>query len=108
NPIIHLGLESNISFIEKTKKGLETLVMFEFEDKISDNYRPIQKAYLSLKSNHFIKIFCWIMKMSNARIEKNLKSGNPSLFLFDLHKLYYYTQLKNIDSNPKSFFEVSG
>lgn len=100
NPIIHLGLESNISFIEKTKKGLETLVMFESEGKIPNDYRPVQKAYLSLKNNHFIKIFCWIMKMSNARIEKNLKSGKPSLFLFDLYKLYYYVQLKN-GSNPK-------
>lgn len=31
NPVIHLGLEDNRSFIEKTKKGLDSLFYFEKE-----------------------------------------------------------------------------
>jgi len=93
NPIVHLGLESSASFIEKTKKGLESLYQFEKENKIPADYRPIQKAYQSLKKKGALKLFMRIMKAFEKAILKNLKSNSPSLLLFDLYRLYYFATL---------------
>lgn len=101
NPIIHLGLECSESFIKKTKKGLESLYQFEKENKIPKDYRPIQKAYQSLKKNGALKLFMKIMKTFDKAILKNLKSSSPSLFLFDLYRLYYFVQHQN-NLNPKT------
>jgi len=94
NPVIHLGLETNTSFIEKTKRGLESLYFFEKENKIPDNYRPIQKAYQSLQKNGALRFFMAIIRTFEKTMLKNLESSSPSLFLFDLYRLYYYSQLK--------------
>lgn len=96
NPIVHLGLESSASFIEKTKKGLESLYHFEIENKIPEDYRPIQKAYQSLNKNGALKLFIRVVAFFEKSIYKNLTSSSPSLFLFDLYRLYYYSQLKKV------------
>lgn len=95
NPVVHLGLETNSSFIEKTKRGLETLYQFEKENKIPDDYRPIQKAYQSLKKNGALRFFMTITHTFEKALLKNLESSSPSLFLFDLYRLYYFTKLKS-------------
>lgn len=94
NPVVHLGLETNASFIEKTKRGLDSLYLFEKENKIPDDYRPIQKAYQSLQKNGALRFFMAIIRTFEKNILKNLESSSPSLFLFDLYRLYYYSQLK--------------
>lgn len=94
NPVLHLGLESNDSFIEKTKKGLESLYYFEKEKIIPEDYRPIQKAYLSLHRNKMKTLFIKSIQLFEKALLKNLNSSNPSLFLFDLYRLYFYTQLQ--------------
>jgi len=94
NPVVHLGLETNTSFVEKTKKGLESLYLFEKENKIPDDYRPIQKAYQSLKKNGVLRFFMVIIRIFEKAILKNLKNSSPSLFLFDLYRLYFYSLLK--------------
>lgn len=93
NPIVHLGLESSEKFIEKTKKGLQSLYQFEKENKIPTAYRPIQIAYQSLKKNYALKLFMKMMGFFEKRIYKNLKGRKPSLFLFDLYRLYFYAKL---------------
>jgi glycosyltransferase involved in cell wall biosynthesis len=100
NPIIHLGLESSESFIEKTKKGLESLYHFEKEKKIPVDYRPIQKAYQNLKKNGALNLFMRIIKNFEKAILKNLKSRSPSLLLFDLYRLYYFSKLKKYKAQP--------
>lgn len=95
NPIVHLGLESNEIFIKKTKKALESIYQFEKENKIPEDYRPIQKAYMSLKKNGALKLFSNIVGFFETRILKNLKSNSPSLFLFDLYRLYYFANLQS-------------
>lgn len=94
NPVIHLGLEDNRSFIEKTKKGLDSLFYFEKRNLIPDNYRPIQQSRNTLRKYGLTAVFLRVMKLFVYQIERNLLSKNPSLFLFDLYKLYYLIKLK--------------
>lgn len=94
NPIIHLGLENNSAFIEKTKKGLKALLEFENKNSLPENYKKIQKAYLKLSKAGLIFLFMYFMKFITPMVLKNLKSSKPSLLLFDLYRLQYYAQLK--------------
>lgn len=93
NPIIHLGLEENNAFISKTIKGLQSLYKFETSGKIPENYRPIQKAYKFLEKTKLSLIFISIMTKVESKVLKNLNSKNPSLFFFDLYRLYIYAKL---------------
>ncbi len=95
NPVYHLGLENTTQFIHKSKEAVKTTVELESEGLISHDRRPLQKSYLKLKKLRLLGIFRVLMKSSEKIIEKNLKSDNPSLFLFDLYRLQYYTELKS-------------
>lgn len=94
NPVIHLGLETNRAFVEKTKKGIESLVYFEQQGTIPHNYRPLQKAYLKLKKYRLSGVFRRLAGVGRPLIERNLLSSRPSLFLFDVYKLHYFVKLK--------------
>lgn len=94
NPIVHLGLETNETFLNKSLEAVETIVHFEKKGKISNNFTSLQKGYLSLKSKKSIGFFKGAMKLVSNSIRKNLLSKNPSLFLFDLYRLHHYIKLK--------------
>ena len=93
NPVIHIGLDDNKSFLKKTKKGLDTLYYFEKQKIIPNDYKSIQKAYQLLKTNHLNSIFISIINSFEKLILINLNSKNPSLFLFDLYRLKYLAVL---------------
>lgn len=93
NPVIHLGLENNDVFISKTIEGLKTLFELEHAQLINKDYRPIQKARIFLKKYGLIVFYVKIIKILEPTILKNLKSAQPSLFLFDLYRLYIFTKL---------------
>jgi glycosyltransferase involved in cell wall biosynthesis len=94
NPIIHWGLETNQKFIDKTKKGIESLVYFEERGLVPSQYRPIQKASHFLRKYRLSGVFSFIMSLVNPLIKQNLISARPSLFLFDLYKLDYFLKIK--------------
>lgn len=93
NPVIHFGLETNTVFIEKTKLGLETLASFTKQKKIPSDCRPLQQKYIQLKRNGFLPFFQSFIQLSEKLILKNLVSPQPSLFLFDIYRLYYYSKI---------------
>lgn len=95
NPVYHLGLESDLSFIRKTKKGLETLADLEQKGKVSPDYRPVQKAYKKLNRFHLTRLYRFMFKPFRKLIQKNLMSNNPNLFFFDLYKLDYFIGVKS-------------
>lgn len=93
NPIVHLGLENNTSFIKKSEKGLEALIEFEQKKLIPNNFKNLQISYLKLSKSNLIKLFILKMDLFKRLILFNLKSSKPSLLLFDLYRLYYFTKL---------------
>jgi glycosyltransferase involved in cell wall biosynthesis len=91
NPILHNGLEDSRLFLDKTKNALKNLLILAqifSEEEI--------KRQVGL-----YKIFCWQNKLGLTRIvntiletrikkiEEKLLSCNPSLFLFDVYRLYH-------------------
>ncbi len=91
NPVIHLGLEKNEVFLDKTQKALETYhyltTKFQTEplNKLVNTYEKIK----IIPKNVFRSLF----KISAPFFKKNLLSKNPSLFIFDIYRLLYYAQL---------------
>lgn len=94
NATFHLNYETSDVFLAKTKKALETLKFIEEHNILEKIETKIQKTYSlisKLKLNNFI---AFVFKKLESKAKKNLFSTNPSLFIFDLYKLGYFTTLK--------------
>jgi len=98
NPMEHTGLEDSKVFIEKTKTALKSL------HQITQQILPGDKVFV--KQVHFLSKYQSITKylpplflrlfykLFHCSIERNLTGSKPSLFLFDLYKLGFYSTLK--------------
>ena len=91
NPIIHLGLDENQAFIEKTEIGLQNLAVLIKENKINKEVK-LYVYYLLCKPTLFMTIF--IFKKLKKWSKKKLIKGSDSLLIFDLFKLSYLLTLK--------------
>ncbi len=94
NPVYHLGLESNKSFMFKSLEAVKTTFELEEKKSLDNDLRPLQKSYRKLKKCQLLGVFNTICNVLKNNIESNLISKNPSLLLFDIYRLYYYAQLK--------------
>ncbi|MNG09431.1 hypothetical protein D3C84_928500 [compost metagenome] len=95
NPTFHLNLETSEVFLNKTKIALENLVFLYNSKKISEQNSKIIKAFELLKKLKLTQFSALLFKKNQNKIEKNLLSQNPSLFLFDLYKLGYFCALNH-------------
>lgn len=99
NQVEHTGLENSLIFIEKTKTALKSLYQITHQILPGDNdfvqqvhflnrYSAITKILPPVFLRFFYTLFHHI-------IERNLTGTKPSLLLFDLYKLGFYSTLKN-------------
>lgn len=92
NPVYHLGLETNVVFLDKSIKALQTMVALEKQGSLPSDHTRLQQLYQSMIGKSLV------LKLINLfihPIKKNLLSNRPSLFLFDLYRLYAYIKLKS-------------
>lgn len=94
NPTFHLNLETSAVFLNKTKTALENLVFLYNSNKIYGEDSKIIKAFEFLKKLKLTRFSAFIFRKNQNKIEKNLLSENPSLFLFDLYKLGYFSSFR--------------
>jgi glycosyltransferase involved in cell wall biosynthesis len=95
NPTYHLNYETSNVFLTKTKKALETLQFIEANKILTTAETKIQKTHQLISKMKLNKIIVLIFSKLQSIAERNLLSKNPSLFVFDLYKLGYYTTLKS-------------
>tara|TARA_B100000575_G_C23121018_1_gene648732 strand:+ start:545 stop:1426 length:882 start_codon:yes stop_codon:yes gene_type:complete len=95
NPVIVKGIDSNQVFINKTKDALTNLLNNYKKNKIRNHSISILKAYTFLNTLFLKNIFLSITNLIKNRLEENLISKNPNLFLFDLYRLRFLCELKN-------------
>ncbi len=96
NPTYHLGLETSQQFLDKTKIALENLKLIANSTAIIKSASKILKSYEFLKKVHLIGFISFLFTIGKRKIEENLLSQTPSLFLFDLYKLGYFCKLNTI------------
>ncbi|KRD06455.1 glycosyl transferase [Flavobacterium sp. Root901] len=94
NPVFHLNLETSEIFLSKTKTALENLFFLYNSKKITSAESKIIKTFEFLKQLKLTRFTSLVFKKNQLKIERNLLSQKPSLFLFDLYKLGYFCFLK--------------
>lgn len=93
NPTYHWGLETSQQFLDKTKTALENLKLITKTYHLNDSQSKLLNAFLFLEKLHLTPFVSFLFKKGEKKIEQNLLSQKPSLFLFDLYKLGYYCTL---------------
>lgn len=91
NPLLHLGLEPNTTFLKKTEVSLQTLYILG-EDM--QKHAQVSRVAQRLKDWYCIGIIKFAYKLSHKIIYKQLCGHNPSLLLFNFYKLGFYSSLK--------------
>ena len=96
NPVIHIGLESNMEFITKTEQRLETLKIIE--SKNEDNQLlydriTILRYYRILKRLKLIGFASVLFLKSKSYLSELLQNTNPSMLIYDIYKLGYYSHI---------------
>jgi hypothetical protein len=96
NPVLHAGLEPGLSFIEKTKSSIENLGLLSEKIEGMDIHKKSVLLKVQEKELNPLLLFLGNTTYQAGRnmMLKNLLSQKPSLFVFDLFKLFYLMHLK--------------
>lgn len=89
NPVYHLGLDKSKLFIVKTKKSIENLMYLQNQQKIGIKDNRLLKRLDHLKKMKLNYLFSFLFKKLSRKMEHNLCSKRPSIFIYDLYKLGY-------------------
>ncbi|MCF6296970.1 MAG: glycosyltransferase [Flavobacteriaceae bacterium] len=89
NPVYHLGLDKTEQFIVKTKDSIKNLLSLQNQKKISFKENKLLKSFEDLKRIRMNHAFSSLFKFFSKRMEQNLHSKKPSVFIYNLYKLGY-------------------
>ncbi|MFL5728058.1 MAG: glycosyltransferase family 2 protein [Cytophagaceae bacterium] len=92
NPVRHINLDNNEVFIGKTLDGVKNYYRLIREGYAGDS--RLYDMYKIFRLFPFKQLFKSFYALLKLRIDKNLRSGNPSLLYFDLMKLRALLQEK--------------
>ncbi len=90
NPIIHMGIEENEVFLNKTKEALVNLYYLNSENIIRSDSIRILKFFNKLKPLKLHLLLSFFYSHFYKILEYNLKSRKPSVLIFDIYKLSYF------------------
>lgn len=94
NPVYHLGIESSVVFLEKTKQAIEGLKYLLDNNLIDIKYVRLSKYLHLIEKTGTKKLVAFGFKLTKSALEKHFLSSKPNLFLFDLYRLGYLCSLK--------------
>lgn len=94
NQVTHLGLENNQVFINKTQSAMETFKFLIDENFMSQDYATITATAYKIKQKCPAGVCRFVFRLASPLLKLNLLGKHPSLKLFDLYKLLYFSQLK--------------
>jgi len=91
NPVYHLGIEENSIFLNKTKKAIANALFLMNTDKELSTKISLVSKYKKVRTlKYFLsKVY---LKL-HEKIERNLESKKPSVFLFQIYKMLYLSYL---------------
>lgn len=90
NPLVHTGLDSNRHFLKKTELALQNL--HNLQDKLLEG-STLLRAYRKIEKLHLASVLRLWHKLFGATEKHNLQGTNPSLFLFKIYKIGYFSAL---------------
>lgn len=93
NPAVHINLDSSKTFLAKTKMGIENLdYLTNFEMVKGEN--RLLKQFSKAEKYGLTKTLSQLFEYFKDDMEINLLSGNPSMTVFDMYRLGYFSKLK--------------
>lgn len=91
NPILHMGLDDTDLYIAKSIEAVQNLAGYYLDGRLGKEILLI-RAHLWLKTLGLLGFFDRRMEIRMDAILRDLHSSNPSLFNFDLLKLYHFNR----------------
>ncbi|GAB5564078.1 MAG: glycosyltransferase [Winogradskyella sp.] len=91
NPVIHLDNESASIFINKVETSLKTLKELIDKGNLNETNSKIYYYYKIIDSCGLKGLLKLFFKTLNPLMIKNFNSSSPSLFLFDIYRLGYFS-----------------
>ena len=98
NPLGHLGIDSNESFLAKTEASLRTLSRLT---GIMQDTAGTSRLWQSLRRIGLSGLVAHFFRLSQPLLRRQLLSRHPSLWLFQLYKLGYYAVLMKSQRQDK-------
>ncbi len=94
NPIKHDGLELGEVFLRKTRLSIENLAKLYRNQKpdFKDNVRLL-RTYEDVRAIGLHQVLAFFFELLEKNCRKNLIRKNPSLRIFNLYKLAYFSNL---------------
>lgn len=93
NPVVHNGIETSEVFMQKTTDSLKGLKFLLSKNYLPTDYAKISNVFNLLKQTKLLFLINFIYKMRKDSFEKNLLGSKPSLFIYDIYRLGYFSQL---------------
>ncbi|RMA56730.1 glycosyltransferase family 2 protein [Ulvibacter antarcticus] len=90
NPVMHLGLETSSVFLRKSNEAVEALRLFVKDGLIKAEETRLSQFADKINRLHLSGGVRWIYRSFRKKMEVNLLSSKPSLFVFDVYRLGYY------------------
>ncbi|MBN2611548.1 MAG: glycosyltransferase [Bacteroidales bacterium] len=96
NPLVHIGLETNSLFLEKTKESIRNLnnilSLNGYEKMLVQNIRLLS-CYAFIKKTKIDLFINFLFRLFGKHLEQNLLGSNPNLLVFDFYKLAYLCKI---------------
>ena len=96
NPVIHLGLEDQESFLSKQKEAIENLTQLQLHYP-SFSTRLTRTVEL-LKRWHLLAFAKWVLQFLMPGINRNLRGPQPNMRYLDLWKLYHLLKRSSVSN----------
>ena len=93
NQVVHNGIETSEVFMQKTNDSLKGLKFLLSKNYLPADYAKISAVFNLLNQTKLLFLINFIYKMRKNSFEKNLLSSKPSLFIYDIYRLGYFSQL---------------
>jgi len=93
NQVVHNGIETSDIFLSKTEDSLKGL-KYLLENRILPyDYARITKTYYYLKQKKLLYLIVAFYKVTRSFLKNNLVSKTPSLFIYDIYRLGYFSTI---------------
>ncbi|HSV89096.1 MAG TPA: glycosyltransferase family 2 protein [Bacteroidales bacterium] len=102
NPLLHIGLQTNLEFLAKTREGVKNLATINKIVKSDSDFARMSKLlviYNILSLLGLRNMGATLFRMVKKNLENNLLGQSPNLFLFDLYKLGFLLQEFHSEQN---------
>jgi glycosyltransferase involved in cell wall biosynthesis len=89
NPVIHMGLEDNETYIKKNEYALENLYRIYIGGKYPslESKSKVLSVFIKMKKYKLHGLIRFAYRLSKLLLVRNLKGLHPNLTLFDFYKL---------------------